>query len=376
MPKKESLAQKETLEQFGACWEGLEDPRHGNAGLHDFYELLMIALCTVLCGGQGAVDMAEFARAKEPFLRTFLTLANGLPSHDTFSRLFRNLDPDQFRESFQRFMARFSLELEGVVAIDGKVVRRSFDRASGKSALHMVSAWGSEQRLVLAQIATDIKSNEITAVPRLLKMLTLKGTIVTTDALNTQRAIAEQIVAQEGDYALALKGNQGTLHDDVVLLFDDPKLKASTSAPVVEGDHGRIETRTATVSTDIDWLQKQHLWPGLKAIGKVVRVRETGDKTTTETAYYLLSTALSPERFNVVVRQHWGIENSLHWRLDVVMNEDQDRTRMGHGPHNLAVLRHMAINAMQKEGSKGSLRGKFKRAAWNEDYLFRLLAMF
>jgi len=194
MPKKESLAQKETLEQFGACWEGLEDPRHGNAGLHDFYELLMIALCTVLCGGQGAVDMAEFARAKEPFLRTFLTLANGLPSHDTFSRLFRNLDPDQFRESFQRFMARFSLELEGVVAIDGKVVRRSFDRASGKSALHMVSAWGSEQRLVLAQIATDIKSNEITAVPRLLKMLTLKGTIVTTDALNTQRAIAEQIV--------------------------------------------------------------------------------------------------------------------------------------------------------------------------------------
>ena len=183
-------------------------------------------------------------------------------------------------------------------------------------------------------------------------------------------------MAQEGDYALALKGNQGTLHDDVVLLFDDPKLKASTSAPVVEGDHGRIETRTATVSTDIDWLQKQHLWPGLKAIGKVVRVRETGDKTTTETAYYLLSTALSPERFNVVVRQHWGIENSLHWRLDVVMNEDQDRTRMGHGPHNLAVLRHMAINAMQKEGSKGSLRGKFKRAAWNEDYLFRLLAMF
>ncbi len=371
------MSRKETLEQFGSCWEGLEDPRSGNAALHEFHELLMMALCCVLCGGQGAVDMALFAEAKEPFLRSFLTLANGLPSHDTFSRLFRNLDPDQFRDSFQRFMAQFSEQLQGVVAIDGKVLRRSFDRASGKSALHMVSAWGSQQRLVLAQIATDAKSNEITAVPRLLQMLALKGTIVTADALNCQRgAIAEQIVAQKGNYALALKGNQGTLFDDVILLLDDPELKASAAAPVVEADHGRIETRTATVSTEIDWLEKQHQWPGLKAIGKVVRIRETADKTTTETAYYLLSQVLSPERFNQVVRQHWGIENSLHWRLDVVMNEDQDRTRMGHGPHNLAVLRHMAINAMQKEGTKGSLRGKFKRAGWDDDYLYRLLELF
>jgi predicted transposase YbfD/YdcC len=374
--QEDFMSGKETLEQFGSCWEGLEDPRCGNAALHDFHELLMIALCCVLCGGQGAVDMAVFAEAKEPFLRSFLTLANGLPSHDTFSRLFRNLDPDQFRDSFQRFMAQFSEQLQGVVAIDGKVLRRSFDRASGKSALHMVSAWGSEQRLVLAQIATDAKSNEITAVPRLLRMLAFKGTIVTADALNCQRAIAEQIVAQKGDYALALKGNQGTLFDDVVLLLDDPELKASTAAPVVEADHGRIETRTAMLSTEIDWLQKQHQWPGLKAIGKVVRRRETTEKTTTETAYYLLSRVLSPERFNQVARQHWGIENSLHWRLDVVMNEDQDRTRMGHGPHNLAVLRHMAINAMQKEGSKGSLRGKFKRAGWDDGYLYRLMELF
>jgi len=370
------MSRKETLEQFGSCWEGLEDPRCGNAALHDFHELLMIALCCVLCGGQGAVDMALFAAAKGPFLRSFLTLANGLPSHDTFSRLFRNLDPDQFRDSFQRFMAQFSGQMQGVVAIDGKVLRRSFDRASGKSALHMVSAWGSEQRLVLAQIATDAKSNEITAVPRLLSMLALKGTIVTADALNCQRAIAEQIVAQKGDYALALKGNQGTLLDDVVLLLDDPELKASTAAPVVEADHGRIETRTATVSAEIGWLQKQHQWPGLKAIGKVVRVRDMAEKTTTETAYYLLSRVLSPERFNQVARQHWGIENSLHWRLDVVMNEDHDRTRIGHGPHNLAVLRHMAINAMQKEGSKGSLRGKFKRAGWDDGFLYRLLELF
>jgi len=370
------MSRKETLEQFSACWEGLEDPRNGNAGLHDFHELLMIALCTVLCGGQGAVDMALFAEAKEPFLRGFLQLANGLPSHDTFSRLFRNLDPDQFGASFQKFMTKFSEHCQGVVAIDGKVLRRSFDRASGKSALHMVSAWGCEQRLVLAQIATDAKSNEITAVPKLLEMLTLKGTIVTTDALNCQRTIAQQIVDQDGDYALALKGNQGTLHEDVILLLDDPECKSTTTKPVVEADHGRIETCTATVSTAIDWLQKEHHWPGLKAIGKVVRTRETSDKTTTETAYYLLSAALSAERFNEVVRQHWGVENRLHWRLDVIMNEDQDRTRLGNGPNNLAVLRHMAINAMQKEGSKGSLRGKFKRAGWDDAYLFRLLSLF
>jgi predicted transposase YbfD/YdcC len=364
------------LGEFAACWEELDDPRTGNAALHDFNELLVIALCSVLSGGQGAVDMGLYARAKEPFLRGFLKLSNGLPSHDTFSRLFRRLDPEQFRAAFQRFMTKFSGHCQGVVAIDGKVLRRSFDRASSKSALHMVSAWGCEQRLVLAQIATDAKSNEITAVPKLLAMLSLKGAIVTTDALNCQRAIAQQIVEQDGDYALALKGNQGSLHDDVRLFLDDPACKVTTAEPTVEADHGRIETRTAMVSSDIEWLQEDHQWPGLAAIGKVVRIRETPDKTSTETAYYLLSKTLSAERFNEVVRQHWGVENRLHWRLDVVMNEDQDRTRLGNGPHNLAVLRHMAINAMQRDTAKGSLRGKFKRAGWDDAYLTSLLALF
>jgi predicted transposase YbfD/YdcC len=364
------------MDRFVECWEGVVDPRTGNAALHNFYELLVIALCTVLCGGQSAVDMALFARSKEPFLRSFLKLENGLPSHDTFSRLFRQLDPVQFGLAFQRFMARFSEKIQGVVAIDGKVLRRSFDRASGKSALHMVSAWGCEQRLVLAQIATDAKSNEITAVPKLLEMLSLKGTIVTADALNCQRAIAQQIVDQGGNYVLALKGNQGTLHDDVSTFLDDPACKATVTDQTVDADHGRIETRTATASTDIAWLQEDHRWPGLAAIGKVVRVRETTSKTTTETAYYLLSTALSGERFNEVARQHWGVENRLHWRLDVVMNEDQDRTRLGNGPNNLAILRHMALNVIQKEPSKGSLRGKFKRAGWDDAYLATLLALF
>ena len=366
----------DSVERFVGCWEGLEDPRSGNAGLHDFHELLMIALCTVLCGGQGAVDMAEFAKAKEPFLRGFLKLANGLPSHDTFSRLFRQLNPEQFRTTFRRFMARFSEQCQGVVAIDGKVLRRSFDHASETSALHMVSAWGCEQRLVLAQISTDARSNEITAVPKLLAMLSLQGTVVTTDALNCQRAIAQQIVDQGGNYALALKRNQSALHNDVVRFFDDPASQVSTAKPDVDAGHGRIETRTATVSTEVEWLQNIHRWPGLKAIGRVERRRETAAKATTELAYYLLSTPLPAERFNEVVRSHWGVENQLHWRLDVVMNEDQDRTRLGNGPENLAILRHMAINAMQKEGSKGSLRGKFKRAGWNDPYLTRLLAIF
>ena len=241
------------MEHFIACWKELDDPRTGNAALHDFHELLMIALCAVLCGGQTAVDMALFAQAKEEFLRGFLKLANGLPAHDTFSRLFRTLDPEQFRAAFQRFMSGFFEQIQGVVAVDGKALRHSFDHASRKSPLRMVSAWGCEQRLVLAQIPTDEKSNEITAVPRLLAMLSLKGTIVTTDALNCQRAIAQQIVDQGGDYALALKKNQGTLHNDVILYLDDPAAKVTTAKPAVDAGHGRIETRTATVSADIGW---------------------------------------------------------------------------------------------------------------------------
>jgi predicted transposase YbfD/YdcC len=363
--------------RFAACFEDLPDPRCGNAALHDFHTLLVIALCTVLCGGQGAVDMALFAEAKEPFLRDFLDMRNGPPSHDTFSRLFRRLDPEQFRVAFQRFMTAFAETCQGVIAIDGKVLRRSFDRASGKSALHMVSAWGCEQRMrmVLAQIATDEKSNEITAVPKLLRMLSLQDAIVTVDALNCQRAIAQQIIHQGGDYALALKGNQATLHADVSLYLDDPAREAGEIDTTVDADNGRIETRTATITSNIDWLQHHHKWPGLVCIGKVTRTRETAAKTEVETAYYLLSTAMTAKRFNEVVRSHWAIENRLHWRLDVIMNEDQDRNRMDNSPYNLAILRHMALNLMQRDGSNGSLRGKFKRAAWNDAYLRRLLAM-
>lgn len=361
------------MEAFKACFEGLTDPRRGNALQHDLHEMLMIALCTFLCGGRTCIDMAEFAEERGAFLSEFMTLKGGAPSHDSFSRLFRLLDPKQFQICFQRFMECFAETCQGVIAIDGKVLRRSFDTAGAQSALHMVSAWGCEQRLVLAQIATDAKSNEITAVPKLLEMLTLKGTIVTVDALNCQRNVAEKIIEREGDYALALKGNQATLHADVKMFLDDPETKAVTTHTDVDGGHGRIETRISVVSTDIGWLQETHQWPGLAAIGKVTRIRETPDKTTTETAYYLFSKPLSAERCGQVVRAHWGIENSLHWRLDVVMNEDQARNRKDGGPENLAVLRHLAINLLSKDTSKGSTRSKMLRASWNPSFLRKLI---
>jgi predicted transposase YbfD/YdcC len=266
-------------------------------------------------------------------------------------------------------MNNFADAAEGVIAIDGKCLRRSFDRASAKSPLHLVSAWAAGSRLVLAQVATDQKSNEITAVPKLLEMLSLKGQIVTGDPMNGQRAIAAQIVDQGGDYVLALKGNQGTLHDDVRRYLEDPAHAATLSgAGDVGGDHGRIETRTAFVGTKIDWLV-DHRWPGLAAIGKIVRQREINRVITSETAYYLLSSALSAKRFGEVARSHSGIENSLHWVLDVTVNEDQSRTRLDHAPENLALLRRWALNACKLQGSKGSVRGKLKRAGWQGNWV-------
>jgi len=363
------------MEDFEACFYDLEDPRDSNAR-HDLLEILMIAQCTMLCGGEDCTDMALFGRSKEAFLRQFLRLRHGIPSHDTFSRVFRLLDPAKFHACFLRFMERFAETtqgMHGVVAIDGKTLRHSFDRAAGKSALHLIGAWAAEQRLVLGQLAVDGKSNEITAVPKLLQMLSLKGTIVTADALNCQRGIARQIVEQGGDYVLALKGNQATLHADVALFLDDPEFAADAMHETVDGEHGRIETRAATLCYDIAWLQERHDWPGLAAIGKIRRRREVGTKITTENAYYLLSTPLSAERFNHAARGHWGIENSLHWVLDVTMNEDQSRNRKDHGPENIALLRRLALNLARIENSKGSMKGKLKRAGWDDAFLAKLL---
>jgi predicted transposase YbfD/YdcC len=363
------------MEEFVACFAEVIDPRQENAR-HNLHEILMIALCTMLCGGEDCSDMALFGEAKEPFLRQFLELRHGIPSHDTFSRVFRLLDPAAFESCFIGFMQRFSESLQGVVAIDGKTLRRSFDRAAGKSPLHMLHAWSVDQRLLLGQVAVDGKSNEITAVPRLLELLSLKGCIVTADALNCQRTIAAKVVERGGDYVLALKGNQGSLHDDVRRFLDDPERRAESSHRTVDADHGRVETRTSLVSADIGWLQDLHAWPGLAAIGRVVRIREAGGKVSSETAYYLLSTPLSAERFGEIARAHWGVENGLHWVLDVTMNEDQARNRKGHGPQNIAPLRRLALNLAKLEASKGSMKGKLKRAGWDDGFLRTLLAQF
>ena len=364
-----------SLDSFATCFEQLDDPRAHNAR-HPLLELLLIAFGAVLCGGEDYSDMEEFGHAKQDYFRQFLRLPHGIPSHDTFSRLFRLLDPAQFHACFLTFMQRFAENLEGVVAIDGKTLRRSFDRASTQSPLHLVSAWAADQRLVLGQVAVNDKSNEITAVPKLLELLSLKGTIVTADAMHCQRTVAAQVLAQGGDYVLALKANQGTLHEDVRhLLEDSPSLVVARHTEVDKG-HGRIETRTSVVSEEIGWLQQEHAWPGLAAIGKVMRTREINAETSTETAYYLLSTPLSAERFGQVVRQHWTIENSLHWVLDVTMHEDWARQRKDHGPENLALLRKLSLNVARLEPSKGSMKGKRKRAGWNNDYLTKMLMQF
>lgn len=276
----------------------------------------------MLSGAKGwCRDCAPRPRQTE-LLRFLLPLAHGIPSHDTFSRLFRLLEPARFHARFFPLMQRSAADLAGVVAVDGKALRRSFDRASAQSPLHPVRAWAADQRLVLAQVAVDGKSDEITAVPALLS---LNGTIFTADAMHCQHGTAGQVVGQQGDWVLALKANEGTLHDEVRHVLDEsPSLPVNTHTKT-DKDHDRIEIRTSVVSTEIAWLQAQQALPGPAAAGKVPRTRESRGEVSTETAYYLLSTALSAERFGQIVRQHWGMENSLHWALDVTGQEDQAR---------------------------------------------------
>lgn len=362
------------MDRFAACFSGVEDPRTGNAQRHDLLEVLFMSLCASLCGAESCVDMADFAEAKEDVLRGFLKLEGGAPSHDTFSRLFRLLDPEQFHDAFQRFMADFAGTRAGVVAIDGKSLRRSFDRAAGASPLHLVSAWASEERLVLGQMKVAQGGNEITAVPALLRLLSLEGTTVTMDAMHCQRAPAEAIMAEGGDYVMAVKANQPALYDDVKLLMDDPGAPADDSAETVDADHGRIETRRAEVLHDVEWLTQTHRWPGLAAVGKVTATREIDRHATTTARYYIASRPLSAAELNRLVRGHWGIENQLHWVLDVVMNEDQARARKDNAPENLALLRRLALNIIKRNKDKGSNRLKFKRAGWDDRFLTKLIA--
>lgn len=354
-----------------SCFDNLPAPRGSNVR-YPLNEVLFFALCAVISGAEDCSDMALFARSKADFLGRFLSLPHGTPSHDTFSRVFRYLDPRAFHERFLTFMSDFAAKVEGVVAVDGKSLRRAYDHVDGQSPLHLVNVWAAEQRLVLGQLSVDKKSNEIQAVPELLEWLSLSDVTIMADAMHCQRSLSEQIVEANGQYVLAVKGNQKTLFDDIRFMMAH---EADTTA-VTDSGHGRIETRSATVITDLDWLQEGHQWPGLSAVGRVTRRRDLADEVTEESAYYLLSEAMTPERMIDVTRQHWTIENSLHWVLDVTFKEDENRTRCDYGAENLALLRKLTLNATEKEPSKGSKKGKRKKAGWDDDYLFAIIQQF
>jgi predicted transposase YbfD/YdcC len=357
------------LNRLRACFAELRDPRCAPGERYDLAEILIIALCAVLSGGNSAVDMALYGRAKREFLHGFLELRHGVPSHDTFSRVFRRLDPDQFRACFQRFVAGRSGGAGRIIAIDGK--------AAHGGRLHMVSAWDCERQQVLAQIAIDKKSGEAAAIDELLRQLPLAGTTVTADALNCQRSLAQRIVARGGDYVLALKANHRGLYALAKQFLDDLCPDSTAIDTTITTNHGRNETRTSLVSADLGWLPQRFYWPGLAALGKVVRTRGPSDPMTgdesIEAAYFLLSVPLSAKAFAAAVRAHWGVENHLHWPLNAVMHESHARNRCDNSPYNLAILRHMALNLMHKDGSPLSLRSKFNRAGWEDGFLAKLL---
>jgi predicted transposase YbfD/YdcC len=357
----------------------LPDPRIERHRWHKLSDIVVIAVCAVLCGAESYPAIEDFGQEREEWLRQFLELPAGIPSHDTFNRVFRLLDPVQFQGCFLRWMQAVAEVTAGeVVALDGKVLRRSFEKGTAKRAIHMVSAWASENGVVLGQRKVDTKSNEITAIPALLELLALKGCIVTIDAMGCQRAIAQKIVEQGADYVLALKGNQPTLEQAVERFFvSGPEAEAHRTASdfseQAEQGHGRVETRCAWISADLDAEVQAAAWPGLRSIGMVEATRTVAGESSVEHRFYLTSLPPAAEQFAQAVRKHWGIENQLHWTLDVTFREDQSRLRTGHGAENFAVLRHIALNLLRQEPSTKSLPRKRLACALNPDYLLQVL---
>lgn len=372
----------EVWDRLSAAFATLPDPRVERTKLHPLIDVISIAICAVICGADSWVAVETFGNAKQDWLKRFLTLPGGIPSHDTFGRVFAALDAGAFQAHFIAWVrAVWPAEGGEIISIDGKTLRGSHDRGIGKAAIHLVSVWAHESRLVLAQRAVETKSNEITAIPALLQSLDLHGCTVTVDAMGCQTAIARQIVQQGGDYVLAVKDNQEQLHTDIADTFryaaDDQWVGvAHAHTRTVEAGHGRIETREYWLITEPDYLcflNPKRVWRDVGGIGMVRRARTIAEVTTYETSYYLLSGTPTIARFARAVRGHWGIENQVHWVLDVTFHEDGSRIRTGDGAQNFAVLRHIALTLLRHEASGGSLRTKRFRAALDDAYLLQVL---
>jgi predicted transposase YbfD/YdcC len=364
------------LTHFG----GLEDPRDMRGKEHLLIDIITIALCAVISGAEGWEDIAEYGRAKQEWLSTFLELPNGIPCADTFGRVFARLDPEQMQSCFVSWVNAISNLLETeVVAIDGKTLRHSDDKGCGKAAIHMVSAWASANRLVLGQRKVDDKSNEITAIPALLNVLEIAGCIVTIDAMGCQRDIASAIMARGADYVLALKGNQGSLFEDIQWLFQSAQASgfadvAHSIAQSVDKGHGRIEIRRCWTLSELDYLTQLPIWSGLQTVVMVQSEQHCHGQITTENRFFISSLPSQASLLLHAVRTHWSIENSLHWVLDVSFREDACRIRRDFAPHNMALLRHLALNLLsQDSSSKRGIAAKRKKAAWDQSYLIKLL---
>lgn len=360
----------------------VQDPRTHRTRQHLLSDILVIALCGIICGADDWVSLERFGNAKVDWFRSFLELPNGIPSHDTFGRVFAALDPEAFKSAFLSWAKGLAKALPGdVIAVDGKTLRQTFDTASDKAAIHMVSAWASRQELCLGQVKTHAKSNEIKAIPMLLELLALKGCIVTIDAMGCQKDIAAKIREKEADYLLSLKGNQGLFHDDIKTFLDDAQATGFRGIPhtyveSTDGDHGRIEVRRVWATEEIGWLADRTAWKDLRSIIVVESERIIGEKITRERRMFISSLPGEAARIAGAIREHWSIENSLHWVLDVAMNQDKTRIRKDNAPENLAILHHMALNMLKQERTaKLGIKNKRLASAWDHDYLLKVIGV-
>ena len=367
---------EETANDFISHFSIIRDPRIDRTKRHPLNTIVFTAVCAVIAGAEHWTEVEQFAKDKQTWLSQYVDFPHGIPSHDTYGRFFAILNPKEFEKSFLSWVRSIHKKSQGeVIALDGKTLRRSHDHAHAREALHLVHAWASENHMLLGQVETDAKSNEITAIPRLLKMLDLKGCIVTIDAMGCQKTIAKAITSQGGDYVFSLKGNQETLHEEVKLYWQDETLKQDANHyETVEKGHGRIEKRRYWITSDIEWMEVKPEWAKLKSIGMVESERTLGEESSVDRRCYLTSLDANAKEFARAVRGHWGVENGLHWTLDIAFREDECRVRQGYAARNFALLRRLALNLLKRDRTaKVGVKARRLKAGWNHEYMERIL---